>query len=66
MVFFSPIISEIGKPIDHPKAAAAGLVMKQGHEVSEIENKVHSIVDYNLENITKITEDFVAGKIKTY
>lgn len=58
------LLSQIGRPIDHPKIAAAQIILKDGNSISEIRKEVHEVVDSELENINKFCADLASGKIK--
>ncbi len=60
------LLSQIGKPIDQPKAASVQLILEEGVSLSSVESDIVSIVDENLANITKITEMFIEGKLTTF
>ena len=60
------ILSQIGKPIDQPKAASAGIILEDGYEMDKVSPKVNSIIDKWLEDISVITEEVVEGKAQTF
>lgn len=60
------ILSQIGKPIDQPKAASAGIILEDGYEMDKVSPQVEKIIDNWLENITDITEKVVQGKARTF
>ena len=60
------ILSQIGKPIDQPKAASAQIIVNDGYNIESVNNDVEGIMDNWLENIGKITEMMVEGKIRTF
>lgn len=60
------ILSQIGKPIDQPKAATAGLILEEGYEMDKVSPQVNKIMDQWLENISVITENVVQGKAHTF
>jgi len=60
------LCSQIGKPIDQPKIAAAQLVMKKGASLADISKDVNEIMDKNLENIGKLCMDLATGKERAY
>ncbi len=55
------IMSQIGKPIDQPLIASVQVIGDQ-----KINKKAIEITDYWLENVTKITEMCVEGKVTTF
>ena len=60
------ILSQIGKPIDHPKAASAQIIVEDGYSISSVHKDVEGIMDNWLEDIGKITEMMVKGEIRTF
>jgi len=60
------ILSQIGKPIDHPKAASAQIIVEDGYSISSVHKDVQGVMDNWLEDIGKITEMMVKGKIRTF
>jgi S-adenosylmethionine synthetase len=60
------ILSQIGKPIDHPKAASAQIIVDEGYNIATVHKEVEGVMDNWLENIGKITEMMVDGKIRTF
>ncbi|WP_297982061.1 methionine adenosyltransferase [uncultured Methanobrevibacter sp.] len=60
------ILSQIGKPIDQPKAASAGLILEDGYDMDKVSPQVNKIIDDWLENISVITENVVQGKARTF
>ncbi|MDL2246565.1 methionine adenosyltransferase [Methanobrevibacter sp. OttesenSCG-928-K11] len=60
------ILSQIGKPIDQPKAATSQLILDEGYKMEEVSKKVESIMDSWLEDISVITENVVKGKARTF
>ncbi|MTK63067.1 MAG: methionine adenosyltransferase [Methanobacterium sp.] len=60
------ILSQIGKPIDHPKAASAQIIVEDGYSISSVHKDVEGVMDNWLEDIGKITEMMVKGKIRTF
>lgn len=57
------LLSEIGKPIDQPKVAAANIVTKN---YEGVKSKIHYIIDHNLENITELANKIVFGKVNVF
>ena len=60
------ILSQIGKPIDHPKAASAQIIVEDGYSISSVHKDVEGVMDNWLEDVGKITEMMVKGKIRTF
>jgi S-adenosylmethionine synthetase len=60
------MLSQIGAPIDRPKAASVQLLMEDPGDFENVKAKCESIVDYQLDDITKITEMLIAGELTTF
>lgn len=60
------LLSQIGKPINLPKAASVQLILEDGYKMENVNRKVEEITDSWLENITSITDLLVSGKIRTF
>ena len=60
------LLSQIGAPIDEPKAANVQLLMKNQGNFEDIKDKCESIVDLHLKEITKISELFIDGELTTF
>ena len=60
------ILSQIGKPIDQPKAASSQIILKDGYKLDEVSPQVEKVMNDWLENISTITEDIVQGKARTF
>jgi S-adenosylmethionine synthetase len=60
------ILSQIGKPIDHPKAATAQVILEDGYTMDEVTGKVSGVMDAWLEDIPSITEMLVKGQLRTF
>jgi len=60
------ILSEIGKPINEPKIASAQVIMKKGYEFEKVKNKIEAVIEEWLDEIEKITEMVVEGKLRTF
>lgn len=59
-------LSQIGKPIDQPKAASAQIIPEEGYSLNSVKADVEGIMDSWLENISQITEMLVQGKLRTF
>jgi len=57
------LLSQIGKPIDQPKVAAAQIVMKKG-TVDSVRKEVTEIMDMELANIKDFCMDLARGEYK--
>ena len=60
------ILSQIGKPIDEPKALSIQIVPKKGYDVEKMESKARTIAEEWLQDITKITEMIVTGRLARF
>ena len=60
------VLSQIGKPIDQPKAASTQLILEDGIKLDDVNVKVERIVDRWLEDISVITENVVKGNARTF
>jgi S-adenosylmethionine synthetase len=60
------LCSQIGKPIDQPKIAAAQMVLKKGASLTEISGEVNEIIDKSLDRINKLCMDLAYGREKIY
>ncbi len=57
------LLSQIGKPIDHPAIAAAQVVMKPNNSFDSVKREIEEVVNSELENIEKFCNDLAQGKI---
>jgi S-adenosylmethionine synthetase len=57
------LLSQIGKPIDQPAVAAAQVVMKSNNSFASVKDDIQEVVNHELENIDKFTEELAKGKI---
>jgi S-adenosylmethionine synthetase len=60
------LLSQIGKPVDQPKAASSQVILKEGYQEETVHREIESIMDTWLDNITSITELLVKGKLQTF
>jgi S-adenosylmethionine synthetase len=60
------ILSQIGAPIDQPKAASAQLILEKGYEMGKVQKEVQGVMDTWLADINKITEMLIKGKLRTF
>lgn len=60
------ILSQIGKPIDQPKAANAQIILKEGYSLNSVKSDVEVVVDSWLENTNKIMDLLIQGKLRTF
>jgi len=59
-------LSAIGQPIDRPQIASAQMLLKKGTKLGQVHDDVESIIDDNLSNITKLTDEFIRGKLRVF
>jgi S-adenosylmethionine synthetase len=60
------IVSQIGRPIDEPQAAAAQIIPEKGTHLKSIQKDAESLIDEELENIYKLTDRIVQGKARCF
>jgi len=60
------MLSEIGKPIDQPLVADAGIVAAEGANMFVLQREIEEIIDRSLANITDITRLVAEGKLATF
>ncbi len=60
------ILSQIGKPINEPRALSIQIVPKKGYEVEKMEKKAVEIAEGWLDDILKITDMVIEGKVSTF
>ncbi len=60
------ILSQIGKPINEPRALSVQILPESGYDVAKMEPQIRSIVEDMLSRVGKITDLVIEGKIKTF
>lgn len=60
------ILSQIGSPIDQPRAASIQLILDEGADFGSIKAAVEEIADSHLEDIRRITELVIKGELCTF
>jgi S-adenosylmethionine synthetase len=60
------ILSQIGKPIDHPLIASAQVIPQDGANMNTIKSESEAIIDKWLGDITKLTEMITRGELATF
>jgi len=60
------MLSEIGKPIDQPLVADAGIVPAGGADLFALQREIEEIIDRSLADITDITRLVAEGKLATF
>ncbi len=56
------LLSQIGSPVDQPKVAAAQLVLAPRARRSTVERRVREILDYELADIRRLSQDLAEGR----
>ena len=57
------LLSEIGRPINEPKIASVQLILDRGTTLNEVAGKVQDLVDAELSNIDKFSDDLAHGRM---
>ncbi len=60
------ILSQIGHPIDQPLVANAQIITENGTKLKAIKSEAEAIIDQWLNDVTKITDMIVEGKVTTF
>jgi len=60
------ILSQIGKPINEPKALSIQIIPKKGYDVEKMEPKVRAVAEEWLADTSKITEMVINGELDTF
>ena len=60
------ILSQIGRPIDQPKAASIQLILENGTDLGSVKPQVEEIANKHLEEIKIITDLVIKGEICTF
>ena len=60
------LLSQIGRPIDNPKAASTQVILEDGCKLEDVKADIEKIIDEGLENITDIAQDVIAGNARTF
>ena len=60
------ILSQIGKPINEPRALSIQIIPKKGYEVEKMERMAMEIAEKWLDDILKITDMVIDGKVSTF
>lgn len=60
------ILSQIGKPIDHPQAASANIIYAPNVDKNRYEKEVAQIFDELLGKMHRLTDEIVAGKVSVF
>jgi S-adenosylmethionine synthetase len=60
------ILSQIGSPIDQPKAASAQLILEDNYQIETVRKDVNEVINSCLSEINDITELLIKGKLRTF
>jgi len=60
------ILSQIGKPINEPKALSIQIIPKKGYDVEKMEPKVRAVAEEWLSDTSKVTEMVINGELQTF
>jgi S-adenosylmethionine synthetase len=60
------LLSQIGKPIDHPLVASVQVLPRKGYTLKDLNSEIDGIVNDNLANVTCITEKVISGELDTF
>jgi len=60
------LLSQIGRPIDHPHIADAQVITEEGVEVEDIQDDIEASIDEELANVTGITQRVIDNELSTF
>ncbi len=60
------LLSQIGHPIDEPAEACARVITDHNSTISELKSEIKEIMSKHIENVTKITDLIVDGKLSVF
>ncbi|WP_202319859.1 methionine adenosyltransferase [Archaeoglobus neptunius] len=60
------ILSQIGKPINEPKALSVQVIPKSGYDLSKIERPAKEIAEEMLGRVGEITDMVIDGRVRTF
>jgi len=60
------IVSQIGKPISEPQAAAAQVILADGVKLGKVKGNVEGVINNGLDHIGNLTERIVKGKVRVF
>lgn len=60
------ILSQIGKPINEPKALDIEIITEDSYDIKDIEPKAKEIANKWLDNIMEVQKMIVEGKVTTF
>lgn len=60
------ILSQIGKPIDEPRALSIQVIPKRGYDIQKIERPARDIAEDMLGRVGEITNMVIEGRVRTF
>ncbi|WP_290598130.1 MULTISPECIES: methionine adenosyltransferase [unclassified Archaeoglobus] len=60
------ILSQIGKPIDEPRALSIQVIPKRGYDIQKIERPARDIAEDMLGRVGEITDMVIEGRVRTF
>ena len=60
------LLSQIGKPINEPLRASIDLILEEGVSFNSVKYEAQQILSEDLNNVRKITQEILDGKIRLY
>jgi S-adenosylmethionine synthetase len=60
------LLSQIGRPIDHPHVADAKVITEEGVELAAIRDEIEATMDDELANVTDITRRVIEDELTTF
>ena len=60
------ILSRIGAPIDQPQVAVAKILTDAPQDYTAVKSEVEEIIDEEISNVVKLTDDILGGKVTLF
>jgi S-adenosylmethionine synthetase len=60
------LLSQIGKPVDHPLVASVQILPHESEGVARIRRDVESVIDSGLADVTCVSDRVIRGEIRTF
>jgi S-adenosylmethionine synthetase len=60
------LLSQIGRPIDHPHVADTMVITEDGTDIDDIQDEIEATIDDELANVTAITQRIIDGELSTF
>ncbi|MDR0779041.1 MAG: methionine adenosyltransferase [Methanomassiliicoccaceae archaeon] len=60
------LLSQIGKPVSHPLNANVQLVSKDQKQITKWKSDAEAVVEHWLDNVDKVSEMIINGKVRTF